>query len=198
MQAAQQAQQGQQVERVGGADARDAQAAAATAAAAAAAAAEADAADALAAAWEAAEAAFPHLSVTIVRGASKLSFDCLASTLLQRFAGQPQLAVSLQVGWWMPCILACMSWAFALPVLKSCARCLPCMPLAAAVQAPAGGRHPQPAAGLPVRDPAAGSGGGALRAVPLPPRARQLGGGWGGAHLRHLWGSAGPQSVREG
>jgi hypothetical protein len=94
MQAAQQAQQGQQVERVGGADARDAQAAAATAAAAAAA-----AADALAAAWEAAEAAFPHLSVTIVQGASKLSFDCLASTLLQRFARQPQLAVSLQVRW---------------------------------------------------------------------------------------------------
>jgi len=59
--------------------------------------------DALAAAWGAAEAAFPHLSVTIVPAplASKLSFAGLASTLLQRFASQPQLAVNLQVGgWW--------------------------------------------------------------------------------------------------
>ena len=55
------------------------------------------AADAAAAAWQAAEAAFPHLSVTVVRGASKASFDALASTLAQRYAAQPALAVSLQV-----------------------------------------------------------------------------------------------------
>jgi hypothetical protein len=51
--------------------------------------------EALAAAWQAAESAFPHLSVTIVGGASVASLHCLASTLLQRFMVAPQLAVSL-------------------------------------------------------------------------------------------------------
>lgn len=54
--------------------------------------------EAVAAAWAAAEAAFPHLSVSLVPGASKLSFDQLTGTLLQRFAVQPRLAVNLQVG----------------------------------------------------------------------------------------------------
>lgn len=53
--------------------------------------------DALAAAWAAAEAAFPHLSVTVVQGAGQLTFSALASTLLQRCAPQQALAVSLQV-----------------------------------------------------------------------------------------------------
>lgn len=53
--------------------------------------------DAQAAAWTAAETAFPHLSVTIVQGASRLAFSALASTLLQRYAPQPALEVSLQV-----------------------------------------------------------------------------------------------------
>jgi hypothetical protein len=127
MQAAQQAQQGQQQEQEGGGDASDAQAATAAAAAAA----EVDASDARAAAWEAAEAAFPHLSVTIVQGASKLSFDCLASTLLQRFAGQPQLAVNLQVGRLMASavLCVCMRWASALITRPHrCACCLCCLP----------------------------------------------------------------------
>ncbi|KAL4427862.1 hypothetical protein ABPG75_001951 [Micractinium tetrahymenae] len=52
--------------------------------------------DALAASWAAAEAAFPHLSVTIVPRASRLTFSALASTLLQRYAPQPPLTISLQ------------------------------------------------------------------------------------------------------
>ena len=46
--------------------------------------------------------------MTIVQGASKLSFDCLASTLLQRFARQPQLAVSLQVELLTACAFLCV------------------------------------------------------------------------------------------
>lgn len=53
------------------------------------------AADTLTAAWQAAESAFPHLSVTVVRGASKVSFDALGSTLLQRYVPRRRLAVSL-------------------------------------------------------------------------------------------------------
>lgn len=53
------------------------------------------AADALAAAWGAAEASFAHLSVTVVPGASRLSFEGLATSLLQRWAPPPALPVSL-------------------------------------------------------------------------------------------------------
>lgn len=53
--------------------------------------------EALASAWSAAEAAFPHLTVTLVPHASKLSLDQLAGTLLQRFAGQAHPMVNLQV-----------------------------------------------------------------------------------------------------
>lgn len=49
----------------------------------------------LAAAWRAAEAAFPHLRVTLVGGATAASLHCLGSTLLQRFMSAPQRAVSL-------------------------------------------------------------------------------------------------------
>lgn len=55
------------------------------------------AAAALADGWGAAEAACPHLTVTLVRGASKLSFDALAGSLMQRLVAQPALDVSLQV-----------------------------------------------------------------------------------------------------
>lgn len=54
--------------------------------------------EALAAAWSAAEAAFPHLTGTLVPHASKLSLDQLAGALLQRFVGQQRLTVNLQVG----------------------------------------------------------------------------------------------------
>ncbi|PSC68125.1 hypothetical protein C2E20_8288 [Micractinium conductrix] len=52
--------------------------------------------EAMAAAWGAAEAAFPHLSVTLVPHASKLSLAALASNLLQRAARTQPLPVSLQ------------------------------------------------------------------------------------------------------
>jgi hypothetical protein len=55
------------------------------------------AAEALAAAWQPAEAAFPHLSVTVVRGACKATFDALGSALLQRCVRLTPTAVSLQV-----------------------------------------------------------------------------------------------------
>lgn len=51
--------------------------------------------EALAAAWGAAETAFPHLTVTVVPSASRLSFDALVSSLQQRWAAPAQLAVSL-------------------------------------------------------------------------------------------------------
>ena len=53
------------------------------------------AAEALAAAWGAAEAAFPHLAVAVVPGASRLSFEGLATSLLQRWAPPPALPVAL-------------------------------------------------------------------------------------------------------
>lgn len=53
--------------------------------------------DALAAAWGEAEAVFAHVSATFVQCASRLAFSALASTLLQRYAPRPALAVSLQV-----------------------------------------------------------------------------------------------------
>ncbi len=53
--------------------------------------------DALAAAWREAEAVFAHVSATFVQCASRLAFSALASTLLQRYAPRPALAVSLQV-----------------------------------------------------------------------------------------------------
>ncbi|KAL4442076.1 hypothetical protein ABPG77_011337 [Micractinium sp. CCAP 211/92] len=52
--------------------------------------------DALAAAWREAEAVFAHVSATFVQCASRLAFSALASTLLQRYAPRPALAVSLQ------------------------------------------------------------------------------------------------------
>ena len=54
----------------------------------------------LAVGWAPAEAAFPHLSVTLVRQASALSFRALTSTLLQRCCAgwQQPLGVALQVG----------------------------------------------------------------------------------------------------
>jgi hypothetical protein len=67
--------------------------------------------DVMAAAWTRAEAAFFHLSVTIVHGASKVSFDALASTLLQRFTRQQQLAVHLQVQ------MICIDANFGCPAL---------------------------------------------------------------------------------
>ncbi len=66
--------------------------------------------EALAAAWSAAEAAFPHLTVTLVPHASKLSLDQLAGALLQRFAGQQRLMVNLQVR------RLCLAWVLLSPI----------------------------------------------------------------------------------
>lgn len=140
--------------------------------------------EALAAAWSAAEAAFPHLTVSLVPHASKLSLDQLAGTLLQRFAGQMHPMVNLQV-WpdWAAAAAAALVVTRTPQLVQvlsgqTAAECLPnshptCCPAArpfpAAVQAATGGQHPRPAAELPGGGSAPGAVGAACRAVPLPP-----------------------------